>query len=481
MTDLNKRELARDVADLANTYLGKGTRIPAVETISPEDRIRNIEELLLRYFVVTGIDMADGDVSPSVEQPSPDVMPFVRKLPGRIRRIKTTTEPQIDIQRGRIEGRIDWQETIKTRARRAPNDQQLFASRQTDERIETQENRVLATLIDRIHRILDERLEDARESPEEYRWLSGWVGTDSPLWTTILRLKYDNPYLSQIAVDADPISGATLEEVKEARTPLYREAAKLLDRYQRYHREEYDEDDLRDLFNQLFVGPEEVHELFELYWAYKLVEVLGDGHLIPITGNMNEIAHWELNGSEFQLFTDATGTDLTNFYIPLRSVAEEKSVLDREFPNGGTFTQRYWTASDRAGTLKEEVLEMRGVEREFYSGRPDLLLIESDIESGALQEVFVGEVKYPTSDRRKVQRKRVAEGLNQCVEYVELVRDEAGEYLSPRTDERMVTGAVFLPPLDIEVIPPSDDQIQLVQYPNGPRANIVGVNDLRST
>lgn len=464
MTTLTRQKLADDVANLASVYLGKGTRIPAVETVSPEDRIRDIEELLLRYFILTGIEQTDTQVDPSAEQTAPDVIPFVRKLPGRIRRIKITTEPRIENQRGRIEGQIDWQETTKVRARRAPGDQQLFAVRLTDEQVETQENRVLATLIDRIYRILQGRLEEARESPNQYQWLSAWAGADAPLWTTIQRLKFDNPYLSEIEISENPVPGAILEEVKQARSPIYREAAKLLERYQRYEQGVYEQDELQELFNQLFVGPDSLYELFELYWAYKLMQQFEERYLIPITDSANEIARWETETFEYRLFTDATDSENTKFYVPLRSAEAERNVLDARFPDQDTYTQRYVTAIDRAGSLKTEILDMEGVQRSLYSGRPDLLLTKSNTQSGVLQEVFVGEVKYPESAHWRKQRSKAAEGIEQCIEYIEMIRDDAGEYLSKHGDSRKVKGAVFVPELDYDISSTSDNQIQVIQY-----------------
>lgn len=462
MGELEKRELVNEVASLASAYLGRGIKIPDVDCVDPDDRIRDISDLLVRYFVITGINQVDERLEPSSEQASPEVVPFVKKLPGRIKRIKTATDREIQIQRGTIEGRIDWQETIETRSLRGTTDRTLFACRRIDERVETPENQVLATLIDRIYKIIDQHFESAQDSPGSYSWLKDWIDSDSALRLTVERLKFDHPYISEIDVEERPISGSKLEKVKSARIPLYREAAKLLERFQRYDRGEYTDDDLHGLFNSLFVGPDGRAELFELYWSYKLLHAYDEHIRNPITGSSNVLAHWDESGHEYRLHYRSTGDSPIQFSVPIDDAKQEIEILDRHCSNGATYTQRFREAKERTADIKEEALGKTGVQRNFWKGEPDILLTKRDEVSDELKNVFLGEVKYSESGAPTKVENRASSGIEELMEYIELVRDSKGRYLSSTDSPVRVEGAVFT--RDFEPKQSSSQGIRIVTY-----------------
>lgn len=440
---MEANDLVEDVATLASTYLGTGVSVPGIESLDPDRRIDQIEELLLRYFVVTGINEYGADLSPSSEQPSPEVVPFVEKLPGRVQRLKHTTERPLEISRGAVRGHVDWPATIEARSRRGVNDDTLFAYRRVDERVETPENRVLATLITRLHSKVGTFREIASRRESPYSWLNPWLGDDSRLWQTVERLRFQNTYLSEIDVDERPIPTRTIEEVRTSRLPLYREAAKLLERYQRYSRGECDEAEFRDLFNTLFVRPEEVSELFEIYWAYKLVETFDDRRLQPMTGSSNVVAQWETDEATYALRYRSSSSDPPSFYVSLDDAEHEKSLLDRAIPDGTTFTQRYYASVERAAKMKEELLGSSGVQRSLWSGEPDILLTKRSLESGELQAVFLGEVKWAKSGRHEAVASKAAEGIEELCEYRELLTDGNGSYLASASQSVQVEAAVF--------------------------------------
>lgn len=445
---MNRSMLVREVADLANAYLGRGVRIPNVESVAPDERIRNIEELLVRYFVMTGINQGNDQFDPAIEQTDPDVIPFVRKLPGRIKRIKITTEQEVEIGRGEIRGRVDWQETIKTRQYRGSFDDALFVYRRTNHQVQTAENVVLATLIDRIYSIVANQLEYAREHPSKYEWLRTWIEPDSELWHSVEELKFQNKYISQIEVHDGPVPEAVLQDVATARSPLYREAAKLLRQYQNYSNGKYTEADLRKLFNTLFVGPEGTDELFELYWGYKLLTPYDERTLKPITDSSRDIARWSHDGAEYRLRFRSTGSRPPEFFIALEDADDELEILDSAHPDQETYLQRRRAAIDRAADAKRDLLGKSGVERTFWSGEPDLLLTKRDQETNDLLAVFVGEVKYTDSERHSAIADRTAEGLGELAEYMELIRDRSSEYLATTTNTTTIKGAVFVPAFD---------------------------------
>jgi hypothetical protein len=439
---VDESDLIDQVSSLASTYLGKGLPVFSVRTAAPDDRINKIEELLLRYFVVTGIEQYEDPTSPSREQPSPDVIQFVQKLPGRITRLKHTTNRSVEVSRGEIRGQIDWPATIETRSRRSPNDRTLFAYRQTNDRAEIIENRVLATLIDRLHSTVGE-LRSTADSSDGYDWLDPWLGADSHLWTVLEQLKFQNPYLSEIDVDSTPVPSHALDDVRTARTPLYREAAKLLERYQRYERGNYDDEELRDLFNTLFVEPEDTDQLFELYWAYKTVQAFDDRLLEPVVDSSKLVARWTTDESEYALRYRTSSKEPPTFYVSAAGESRSKAVLDREFPDGGTYLQRNLAAVERAATTKEELLGNTGVERSLWSGEPDLLLTKRSRDKETLEGVFIGEVKWSKSGEQTAVARQARNGIDDLTEYVELVQGAHGEYLNSETTSVTVEAAVF--------------------------------------
>lgn len=459
---MDERQLIEEVASLANTYLGAGVSVPGVKSLSPEDKIQDIDRLLCRYFVVTGIDHYGAAVSPSSEQASPEVIPFVEKLLGRVQRIKHTTEQSIEYGRGAVRGRIDWPETIEARSQRGGTDDTLFAYSRTDDRAEIPENRVLATLIDRLHSTIRELRSEAGDSQQSYEWLDPWLGSESRLWDIIKQLKFQNPYLSEIEVTDAPLSGQLIEQVRTSRAPLYREAAKLLEQYQRYRRGEYDETELRNLFNTLFVRPNNTAELFELYWAYRLVDTFDDRFLIPVTGSSNLVAQWADEDVVYKLRYRSSSSDPPMFYVALRDSTEEKAILDREFPNGDTFAQRKFAAVDRAATVKEELLGSSGVKRSLYNGEPDLLLTKRNQETDALQGVFIGEVKWSESGSEESVARQATRGIDNLCEYAELIRGDTGEYLSVDGESVPIEAAVFT--RAYEPAGSESHNIQLVTY-----------------
>lgn len=470
MVGLDRENLVQEVADLASTYLRQGVKIPNVESVSPDDRIRDIEDLLIRYFVITGIDRLNDEVNPTHEQQSPDVVPFVKKLPGRINRLKSTTEQRIEVKRGAIDGRIDWQETIQTRSRRGTIDRGLFACQRNNDYVEIAENEVLATLVERIHSTIADRFERAGDQSNDYQWLEGWTRPDNPLWVTIRRLHLDNPYLSKIQVSDRPVSGTTIEEVKRARSPLYRESAKLLERYQRYSRGEFTDEELSTLFNSLFVGPKGTEELFELYWGYKIVSAYENRTLVPITGRSNEIASWKDCEAEYRLYYRTSSVDPPAFHVPVRAANEEIEALDSSFPKENTFTQRYHFAVGRSADAKEEILGKTRVRRSLWSGEPDLLLTKRDRSTDELLEVFLGEVKYSDSSDPRTISDRAARGIDELTEYMELLRDSNGEYIARPDSPVVVKGGVFTPTFEpkkstsggIQIFTYGDDIDQLI-------------------
>jgi len=465
-----KRRLLEDVADLVNTYLKGEVRVPDVRTEDPESNIERMETLLIRYFIFSGIDNVEpADImDPTREQEDPQVVPFVRRLPGRVQRIKTTTKPNTEIARGRVEGKIDWQKTAEERSRRGTTEDGLFVCRHVNDEIQTLENEILATLVDRIHSTVEEVYgkigDDDDGDDDEERWHEGWRKEDGSLRQIIEEIKFDNPYISEVDVEETPLSTEKISSVKQARTPLYREAAKLLDRYQRYRRGECDEDELIDLFNQLFVAEEDTSKLFEVYWGYKLLSGYKDRKLKPLLSedDSNLMAKWSSSEYEYRLsyaaIDDKGGVEQS---ISVDDIKEELETLSEKDFGKKTYLEMKEEAVSLEEGLKGELLGI-SPQLNIWSGVPDLFLSKREADSNELRGVFVGEVKYSEKTSDSYISSRASDGVGDLSEYMKLLRHQ-GEYISEK-DEISLMGGVFTRDFEPEKRKSEDENVFIYTY-----------------
>ncbi|MDB2239155.1 hypothetical protein [Halorubrum ezzemoulense] len=170
MAKTTEETLVQDIADNFQTYLRKGVRFDRVIGSAHTDLdIDDIETLLRIHFVLTD---ADGN------QSKVGVLDFMRQLEDRIRQMKTTTSPESFQYRGEIRGQIDWQGTVKTRARAGRLDEPIFVCTQPEEHYNIDENLVLKRLLSVIHEIVTDDLAYALENPAGYDWRTCLARTD---------------------------------------------------------------------------------------------------------------------------------------------------------------------------------------------------------------------------------------------------------------------------------------------------------------
>lgn len=455
MAKTSEAELLGAIADDFHTYLRRGVQVGQVVGAAHADlEIDDIETLLRIHFVLT--DAEDDETSVGV-------LDFMRRLESRIRRMKTTTSPRSVEHRGEVRGQIDWQETVKTRARAGQLEEPVFVCRQPEEHYNIDENLVLKRLLTIIHKIVTEDLAEMRANPEGYDWLSAWTtpigesgGRDGDSTAEVLERVYErNVYLQRIDVGATELTDRTIEDVKRSRSVFYQDAAVLLDRYRQLMNHELDSEEARDILNHTLIAPEKTDVLFELYWIFRVLaaydavqyRVLTDHRERPST-----IATWEQGGSRFVLSHDATGERLI--------FSESIEPADVE-PDG--YLYRMNAVLSRWQSLSKELLG-RGGSDSLWGGRPDIVLErfeESPAGDWELAEVFVGEVKYTQN------LDYVATGLRELLEYMAFVRrDLDGEYVEAPDDvleSSSVKGLLFVDDLGKETTSP--EKIGIKQYP----------------
>lgn len=448
-------ELLESIAEDFHTYLRRGVRFEhVIGSAHPELDIDDLETLLRIHFVLTDAADDDKDVG---------VLDFVRKLEGRVRRMKTTTTPESVRRHGEVRGHIDWQQTVKARSRTGRLDEPIFVSQQPEEHYNIDENLVLKRLLSIIRKIVFDDLAHALENPGRYGWLKVWTDTDATsaprdpesAADMLKRVLEQNIYLQRIDAKDRELTDRTIESVKQSRSMFYQEAAILLDRYRQLMQHELDSSEAREILNHTIIAPDQTDILFELYWIFRILSAYENVQYRVLTdqrAHPSVIAAWESEGARYRVSHDSTGTGLT-FYESTGSESIE--------PDG--YLYRLNEVLSRWRELSEEMLN-RGGERTLWGGRPDIIVERYEQEDGIwlLDHVFVGEVKYTKN------LDYVASGLRELLEYMAFVRerDSEGDYVeAPENllDSVRVKGLLFVDDLQREVSTP--DEIRIVQYP----------------
>lgn len=414
------RELVEAIADDFNTYVGKGVRLdPVLRDFDPDLNVDDLDRLLRIHFVLTE---RDGN--------RPGVIDFVRTLPDRVRRLKTTNSHRLVTREGEIRGRVAWDETIKHRYREGGGQRNQYVCREMRENYDIDENVVLKSLLARIHEIVFGDLEHALESPADYGWLAEWVDADNQFADKFGEIFRDNIYLRRIDATDHEVSERMLRSVKQSRNPLYSEAARLLDRYRRLMNYDLDATEAKRLLENTFIRPEQTETLFELYWVFRILDCYDSVQFELLDGESDIVASWETTDSRYVLYHDSTGSSALSF-------SEQLADIDR--PNEDGYLFRTVHVLDRWQQIADDFFNITGRDS-LWGGRPDLVLERYDEDNPNPSAVFVGEVKYTTNSSY------AAQGLRELLEYMAYARTD-GEYLENQDDlldSKQVTGMLFV-------------------------------------
>jgi hypothetical protein len=450
-------ELIERTAESFHTYVGKGVNAPGIgdEATDPTLNVDDLQSLLRIHFVLTGTEQSfDG------EQSDPLVVPFMKALPRRIRRLQRSTYQESELVKGGVRGTIDWGETVEMYSNRGYIDKSQFVCVQPQTEYDTAQNRVLLRLLLELKSVFETELESAVENPDAYAWLEEWVD-DPGLLTTLEEILTQNIYLETLNPPAQ-IAQRELTAVKRSRRPLYREAAKLLDKYYDLQNRNLDLGEAGDILTNVYVRPDtdQGGRLFELYWTFRLLEQFPEHQLRVVRAGTNLIATCAVDGERYELYHHSQGPDEFDFRIRLSDVDEELTPL-AGLSGGVEFFERMFAVQRDAKQYSQEALgsDMRG---DLWSGVPDILLVRYD-DNGAVAGIVIGECKYT----RELQE--IKKGIVELLEYMYYGQYDGSYLLDGGPDDGMtaegisVDGCVFVDWLP-EGTTDEDLPISLVEY-----------------
>lgn len=420
-------ELLEKIADQFSVYLKNGLEFDSVfQNSDPELNINGLDDLLDLHFILSGQTLAPDQTARSAdanEDGNIGVMDFLSLLPSRLRRLRTTTQRQTRIFHGEVRGRIDWQETIKTRFRTGDIDSPQFACQLAEEAVAIPENIVLWELLTEVKQAYDEAT-GIVPSSSDTPWFSPWQN-DSRLLSN-LKTARSNIHLSELDDERGErldIPPRTLREVMDSRSPLYSEAAELLQWYRNLQDHELDPSEAKDLLRQrLFVPPsdeawseDETPAFFELYWIFRLLSGYDAPRRNLITKGTHCVASWTIDQSEYELYHDWSGGEEFDF---------AESFRDRERLHAIEGEDRYLGRTAELLTTQErETKAVFGHQRPRAKTRyPDFVLLRR--EEGEVRDIALGEVKYTR------KQGTAAKGLEELYRYMVFAREIMTSYPS---------------------------------------------------
>jgi len=250
-----------------------------------------------------------------------DVVAFVRDLPGHLRELETSTRTRTRMSNGSVEGRVNWQETIRRRNSQSPGNTALFVCETRTENYDTAENLVLKHLLSVIHTTL----ENAEEYLErDYAWVNdSWRGEEN-LVDELRRVVERNVHVRRIKEpEGYEPTDRMLTTAGRSRQDLYREAARLVGARNNILTGEPDA--LRELIASTAITPDDDETLFELFVLFRFVATLdrirdGAFEIRTIESGRQEVARFA-GEKEVVIYHDNSAGDRG---LSFRSVPEEK-------------------------------------------------------------------------------------------------------------------------------------------------------------
>jgi len=440
MTKTTPDKLINEIGDNFNMFLKAGIRVDSFsKKIDPELNINNLNKLLRIHFVLTD-----------------EVIDFVQALPKRVRRIKTTVDKRSQILNGEVKGRIEWDKTIKERCKCNYGDLTLFVCNQTEKNYNISENIVLKCLLSIIHSIIFEDLKPAID--KEYRWIGRWT-EQKKLKTTLEEVFLRNIYIKRITSDDTEITERMIHSVSKSRNKLYRDAAKLLLRYNKIMKHDLDPKEAKELLRNTFIKPEKTEVLFELYWVIKMIEAksrkeLKDIRFNLIDGTNHIVAEWDDGDWTYRIYHDSVGTKF-QFLERFEEVSKDIKSL-----GGDGYLIREGMVFGKWQDLCSKVFSLEKGDS-FWGGRPDILLEKCKKDSDKPEQVFIGEVKYTDSVEY------AAQGLRELLEYMALIKlKSSSKYFEEKENifkSDKVEGYLFVDKID-NVKTPVDSNVNIVRF-----------------
>lgn len=388
---MNRRELIERLSEDVLAYVMHGSfpeehLAAEIKPDALDERFYEYEMLVRLHFIL-----------------DPDVVSFVEALADRLRSIKTQTKRVATESRSGLDGRINWNETIKRRHSRNPNDGSLFVCENRSENYDIDENVVLKRLLALIYSTIEECEEYLGR---DYEWVTeSWKESEN-LVETMRDVFERNVHVTRIREPAayEP-TPRMVQRATESRSEIYREASRLFSRYQRTL--DGDGAAIRTLLDRTAITPDDDETLFELYVLFRYVEAveaLSDEQfrLRTIESGSQEVAKLVDDNAEIVIYHDSSAPD--------RGLSFLSDVPDKE---PGELSRTEFV--EREARL---VRDGYFVDRSFRAttGRPDVIVLE--VTSGTNTEYLVTEVKYSS------RPETVHRGIRETLEYLAFLRDD---------------------------------------------------------
>ncbi|MDN6729895.1 MAG: hypothetical protein L0L57_06945 [Alkalibacterium sp.] len=389
---LSKDEMIEEISQYMHGYLkeGKLSVLPFLSNVNPA--IDSITDLLKIHFLLLE-----------------ETQLFVKKLPQRLKRFKTTTVSKKELTHSSVRGRILWQETLDER-HRAGNDRTIYVTSEQNRSYDTDENLVLKELLTVLYKLNEEEL--IKKLFSNMSWAEMWKAL-SPNVTLAL---YKNSYIQRVST-VKTTSKIRLRAAKH-RMPIYREAATLLNTYNRLISGRYSPKELNALLYATFIMTDNEDTLMELYWTIQLIkERTTNSTFYLLTEGETKVAEWKDKGEIISVFHNSTGSNQLDFNIDI----EELDHIDHPI-----ITQM--TAAKKWAEKTSKLVFGKAYSRGLWNGRPDILIEITDETTGKLTELLIGEVKNtnPVAYAK--------EGLWELSEYLHYVRDTNKEFINNKLE-----------------------------------------------
>lgn len=283
----------------------------------------------------------------------------------------------------------------------------------------------------------------------EPSWLNIWI-KDQRLKEVISSLYLKNVYLKRISHEQVVITDAMITSALKSRSPLYREAASLLKRYNQLMDFEFDLDEAKKILASTFIQPskKDPEILFEFYWIIKIIKAFkqysDDFHYLPIISANSPIAEWSINDRKYRIYHDTIAN--YQFFELLSNNRDAIKNPDSYF--------------GRELCVFEELRKLvNNYSDSIWSGRPDIIL-ECLNNSDELQFVLIGEVKY--TDKRDYALK----GLKELLEYMALIKKDT-RFIEANTNLfsnlKKIKGCIFVDMVE-DLIIHENEAIMMIKY-----------------
>lgn len=468
----SRDDLIREVAEYFVGYIGAGASMkPFVDDFTPDINVKNIEELLEYYFLLTGeiggpnqtcrsdINLSESIIEDMYGTPI-GVLDFTSLLGNRIQSLDPEIQQTSEIFRGEVRGRIDWNQTIKHRYNSGDSNSQVFACQVQKPSLDSSRNRVLLELLTKIEQIL-KKFDNRISNDGSLEWFKPWLPsrgqyktttghydeshqqTESPNLRAVIKTALNQSQLSSFNRKSVEISDEEIQQVRFDRTPLYREAAELLAVYQRLKYGEFDKNIARSFLSSQIINPPNdtgtVSTLFEMYWIFKLMDTFenAERRLFQMTEDENLIGQWRESDSTYLLFNDWDGNYDGNEYLSFEPPSTDSLIVAADSDSDEKVNYTNSSVQNEVHQRLGSVLASKYlVERQVLGytptqKTPDIVLLrcEENRPNPVIESVFIGEVKHSTN------AETLRKGTLQLLEYGAFARVGDDAKLSGEHDE----------------------------------------------